>query len=450
MMNLDNQHFDVIVVGTGPGGATVAKELSAKGKRVLMLEWGPGDPVKGNFRQYFFEQLVPGKCMLITNQFLGMVRGITTGGSSLFYYGTAFPVPHKMLAKHGIDVAAEEKEARQELPIAPLKDEMVTPMARTIMNAARDLGYDWKKLDKFMYQDRWQPDYKFGYYGDPHRVKWSARMYVEEAVSNGALLINRAKVRNVIFNGNRAVGVVVKIKRKTHEIFAPKIVLAAGGIGSAVILRASGIKEAGYHFFYDPLISVCGSVKSPRKKISEIPMTTGCLMADEGYVMTDMALPTMIDKMFALEVFRFWRLFRARKTLRIMIKAKDDLAGRLTNSGGVRKALTKNDKAKLLKGYERAKEILKKAGAKGIYKTWYLAAHPGGTVKIGQILDPDLKVKKYENLFVCDCSVIPEPWGLPPALTIICLGKRLAKHLLSGKQSVPARIAKRIKEKLRN
>ena len=59
-------------------------------------------------------------------------------------------------------------------------------------------------------------------------------------------------------------------------------------------------------------------------------------------------------------------------------------------------------------------------------------------------------MKKYENLFVCDCSVIPEPWGLPPALTIICQASVTAKHLLSGKQSVPARIAKRIKEKLRN
>ena len=96
---MDNQQYDVIIVGTGPGGATVARELSAKGKKVLMLEWGPGAPVKGNFRQYFFEQLMPGKCMLITNQFLGMVRGITTGGSSLFYYGTAFPVPHEMLPK---------------------------------------------------------------------------------------------------------------------------------------------------------------------------------------------------------------------------------------------------------------------------------------------------------------------------------------------------------------
>ena len=49
-------------------------------------------------------------------------------------------------------------------------------------------------------------------------------------------------------------------------------------------------------------------------------------------------------------------------------------------------------------------------------------------MKVGDLLDSDLKTE-YNNLYVCDCSVIPEAWGLPPTLTIIGLGKRLAKHL---------------------
>ena len=37
--------------------------------------------------------------------------------------------------------------------------------------------------------------------------------------------------------------------------------------------------------------------------------------------------------------------------------------------------------------------------------------------------------KTWDNLYVCDCSVIPEAWGLPPTMTLVGLGKRLAKHL---------------------
>ena len=66
---------------------------------------------------------------------------------------------------------------------------------------------------------------------------------------------------------------------------------------------------------------------------------------------------------------------------------------------------------------------------KVFFKTGYLAAHPGGTVKVGELIDSNLKTE-YDNLFVCDCSCIPEAWGLPPTATIIGLGKRLAKYLL--------------------
>jgi choline dehydrogenase-like flavoprotein len=436
-MNSLNQNYDVIVVGSGPGGASAAKDLADKGKRVLVLEWGPGKPVTGRLWQYIKEQCWPGRGMLIVwRNFLGMVRGITTGGSSLFYYATCFPVPHKMLAQYGIDVTKEEMETRKELPIGILKKEMVTPMASRIMESAQSLGYNWKLLEKFMYQDKWRPGFQFGYYGDPHGVKWSARMYMDEAVKNGAVLLNHAKVKTVIMEGNRAAGVEFTMKGKKYKVSAPKIVLSAGGIGTPVILRHMGLKDAGKNFFYDPLITVCGKVKNLSARKDEIPMTAGCHFAEEGIVMTDMALPAAIDNIFTAQVLRFWRLFETGKTLRIMIKVRDDLAGHLTDSGGVRKALTDNDRAKLMKGYEMAKAILEKAGAKGIYKTWYLAAHPGGTVKLGEFVDSDLKMKNFENLYVCDCSVIPEPWGLPPTLTLICLGKRLAKHLTGEKSAV--------------
>jgi choline dehydrogenase-like flavoprotein len=429
-METISQNYDAIIVGSGPGGAALAKELSNKKQKVLIIEWGPGGPVKGTLWRYIREQCWPGKGLLIVwRNFLGMVRGITTGGSSMFYYATCFPVPHQMLSKYGIDVTKEEKEARKELPIAPLKPAMITPMASKIMESAKSLGYEWKLIEKFMYQDKWSPQDRFGYYGDPKGVKWTAKMYVDEALSKGAEIINNARVDKIIFEGEKAVGVEFKHKGKRIKALGKNIIIAAGGIGTPVILRGMGLKETGKNFFYDPLITVCGKVKDIKARKDEIPMTAGCHFDKDGIVMTDMPLPFVLDQMFTAQALRFWRLFETGRTLRIMIKIKDDLSGRLTDRGGVRKNLTDGDREKLSKGYERAKAILEKAGATGIYKTWYLAAHPGGTVKIGEFLDSDLKLKGYENLYVCDCSVIPEPWGLPPTLTLICLSKRLAKHL---------------------
>jgi len=427
---------DVIVVGTGPGGATVARELARRGKKVLILEWGPGGEVRGTAAQYFSQAMVPGKSLLLTPDLVGMVRGITTGGSSLFYCATAYPAPLEMLRKYGVDLATEEQETRAELPIAPLKTELVSPMTSRLMASAQQIGLEWRLLDKFMYQDRWTSEYPaFGYYGDPHHVKWSARMYVEEAVAHGAVLLNGARVIRVLGDQRAATGVEFTMNGQTHSASAGHIVIAAGGIGSPIILRLSGIREAGYNYFFDPLITVCGTLKDVSLRDNEIPMSTGVHMRDEGYMMTDLAMPPAMHMLFAAQVLHLSRLFSFRNTARLMVKIRDELGGHLTDGGGVRKRLTAADRSKLKAGFESAKRVLEAAGATDIYKTGILAAHPGGTVKIGELVDANLKTR-IDNLYVCDCSVIPEEWGLPPTLTLLALGKRLARHLVAERQPV--------------
>jgi choline dehydrogenase-like flavoprotein len=432
--------YDLIVVGTGPGGATVARDMALRGKKVLMLEWGPGGPIRGNAMQGLSELMVPGKSLLFTPQGLGMVRGITTGGSSLFYYACAWPVPLAMFQRHGVDLAADAAAARAELPIAPLSDAMMTPMARRIMAGARDIGLDWRKLDKNMFQERWQPGLPFGYFGDRHGVKWSARMFVDEAVAHGAVLLNGARVKCVLQDHGCATGVEYVKDGQTRIASAERIVLAAGGIGSPQILRASGFREAGHDFFFDPLITVCGTMKDLRLRDDEIPMSAGVHLEDEGYMMTDLPFPPAMHALFTAQVGRLDKLFAYRSTARIMVKWKDALGGRLTDGGGVRKSLTAADKRIVRHGFDNARRVLQAAGAAGIYKTWYLAAHPGGTVKIGQLVDTNLK-SRLDNLYVCDCSVIPEAWGLPPSLTLVSLGKRLARHLVAQQRQIELPLA---------
>jgi choline dehydrogenase-like flavoprotein len=421
------REFDTIVVGSGPGGGTVARELSRRGDRVLILERGPNRPISGTAPQMMRELMVPGKSLLITPRLLGMVRGLTAGGSSVFYYATAFEPNHEMLGRHGVEITAEVEEIKSELPYGELDDELVGPLAMRIMESARELGYDWRKLPKLVYQEHCRPDCDKCTLGCPHGAKWSSRLFVEEAVEAGAVFLDRTRVDRVIIEDGEATGVEAMTRDGRQRFRGSRVVLSAGGIGTPVILGASGIGGAGRDFFYDPLVIVMGVVDDVRGG-REFPMATGIHMEEDGYVMTDLAWPRWVYQLFAAEVLRFDRLLSHSRTLPIMVKIRDSLSGRLGKRGGVRKDLTADDRAKIRSGFDRAKGILEHAGAKKVFKTRYLAAHPGGTAKIGDVVDADLKTE-VDNLYVCDCSVIPEECGLPPTLTLLGLGKRLGRHL---------------------
>lgn len=427
-MELKKKEFDAIVVGSGPGGATVARELSLKGKDVLIIERGDFKPVKGSFWQFANDCFVPGKGLFITNNALGMVRGITTGGSSLYYCGSAFPPPVEMLKPYGVNISTEVEEIKKDVPIAPLSDELMSPGGRTFMSSALDLGYDCRKLDKFIYQNKCRPKCHLCTYGCPHDAKWNARFFVNEALENGARIINNAKVEKVLFKNKKAIGVEYRSNKEVFHAFASKIIISAGGIGSAVILRKSGIHSAGHDFFFDPLTIVLGKFKDVGGGRG-IPMSSIVHFPEDGIVLTDLNLPYLVKISFDLEVFAVRKAFSYKNVVPIMVKVRDGLGGRVTDREWVWKKLTSEDKNKLTKGTEHARRILENAGATEVYKWWHIAAHPGGTAKIGESVDENLKTK-FDNLYVCDCSVIPEELGLPPTWTILSLGKRLAKHLL--------------------
>ena len=144
--------FDAIVVGSGPGGASVARELAMRGKRVLILEQGSAAPLTGTVGQMAGIAAVPGRGAFVHRDASLLVQGVTAGGSSTINFATATDPPAALFAAHGIDLAAPLAALRAELPIGPLPDTLVGPMATRIMAGARTLGLEWHKLEKMISQ----------------------------------------------------------------------------------------------------------------------------------------------------------------------------------------------------------------------------------------------------------------------------------------------------------
>lgn len=72
-------------------------------------------------------------------------------------------------------------------------------------------------------------------------------------------------------------------------------------------------------------------------------------------------------------------------------------------------------------------------------RTTVIGAHPGGTVRIGELPDKNCQTE-IRNCYCMDASIIPEPWGVPPTVTIVAMAKRLARHLTA---EIPAEASRR-------
>jgi choline dehydrogenase-like flavoprotein len=419
-MRLDT---DIIIVGSGVGGATVAKELVKKGKKVLVVEKGRPFPLAriGTVR-YAYNFYDKHGTWSKTKEGIFYYRAIMLGGTSIISCGNGVRALEKEFKNLGIDLTKEFLETEQELSIRPVPENFIGRGTKKIVMAADKLGFNMVPMPKFI---KFEKCICCGNcaLGCRRDAKWTSLKYLKEAQDNGISLLTGINVTNILVYNSKASGIegYSEIGEKIR-ISAKAVVLAAGAIGTAVILQASGIR-AGEKLFLD-LFNVTVGITKEVGSANELTMAA--VSRQDGFILS----PFMDNWLALASVLPKWRILnvmRRQHMLGVMTKIEDDCVGRVYKDGFIEKTVTSKDLSRLKKGADVSREILIQAGAnpRSVIITKVRGAHPGGTAAIGEVVDKNLETK-IKGLFICDASVLPFTPGLPPIVTIIALAKKFA------------------------
>lgn len=421
---------DIIVVGSGVGGATVAKELAIRKKRVLIVEKGSFWPqskfgTELNAYNFYDKHGLWSK----TKENIFYYRTIMAGGTSIVSCGNGERSLENEFKNLGIDLTEEFIETERELCINPIPEEFIGRGTKKIVEAASKVGINMEPMPKFI---DFRKCISCGncVLGCCQGAKWTALEYLKKAQTEGASLLTEINITKVLTSKGKVIGVEGYSKtREKIEIFSDTVILSAGGVGTPIILQNSGIK-AGLKLFLDLFNVTIGLTKDVGLN-REMPMAA--IGHNKGFILSPfLDKPIVLVSVLPLPLRRNLKIgVHIEHMLGIMTKIKDNCFGRVQEDGIIEKTVTSDDLSKLNEGVDISREILIKAGAdpKTIVTTKIRGAHPGGTAAIGEVVNKDLETE-IKGLFVCDASVLPVSPGLPPIVTIIALSKKFAKKFV--------------------
>lgn len=250
---------DVVVVGSGAGGAVVAYELAASGKKVIILEAGPYVP-SSEFREdltFAFEQLYAEQGGQVnTRGDLSVLQGVCVGGSTVVNGTVCFRTPDFILADwqrdHGLVELTPEKlapyfeKAERNLHIHANGEHEINANSRAVIRGAEKLGVSWQPLKRNVKDCGLTGFCLAGCAAD--RKQSMLVSYLPWAIELGAELYADTRVTRVLAANGEATGVLAEVvdpktrqKTATIQVDAKVVVVAAGAVQTPLLLQASGL-----------------------------------------------------------------------------------------------------------------------------------------------------------------------------------------------------------------
>lgn len=477
---------DVVIIGTGAGGAAAAYELAQAGCAVVVLEEG-----HYHDRRDFSGKLtdvIPklyrasGATVALGNVAIPVPVGKSVGGTTTINSGTCLRTPASTLhawrqeglrsmTEEGLDPWFYGVESMLKVQRADIK--FVGEIGEVIRQGANALGMH--NAHPLMRNAEGCDGQGLCQFGCPTDAKQSTNVsYMPRALANGAFLFTGVKARTLIKDGQKVVGVQAdginaKGERRTLTIRAARVIVAAGTFFTPQFLADNGVRNPwlGRNLSLHPAGAVTGRFADRDfRNTRTIPQGFGVADLAEDGIMFEGGTPPfaahgILNPFVGGEFVDFAEHYQQTAYFGFMIK--DESRGRVRKGVHpevplITYSMNARDFAKFLKGIRLLSQMMLRAGAEYVHlpglrrfpkirsereleqalssgvKPHHFAIsayHPLGTARIGAnaaqgVCDEKHRVFGWDGLYVMDGASVPSSLGANPQVTIMALAARAA------------------------
>jgi len=470
-------HSDVIIIGSGAGGAPAALELSRQGMQVTLIE--KGDIIKLESAPRMLENYYVGQglTLSLTGGTILVLAGSTVGGTTSINSGTCLRPLKECLsiwddqlntkfADGELDSYLQQAETQIGVTVPPRS--LLSKSAELFETGLNELGRSGAYV-----LPRNAPACEGSgrcCFGCPTGAKQSTDYsFLPQAVKAGTkLLINTEATR--IVEKSDAVSVKLEGPDGKKTIYCKHLIIAGGALYTPGILRrnhlGSKLMQVGKHLKIHPATKVFAYFPDHYHGEKGVPQGLGYLPPELPRITLEgIHTPkSMMGPIFSVGGKKFnWWLDHAEHLASFGLMLRDRNKGSLFEVNSfpwINYKLHPDDAKDIGAGILLIAKAFFAAGAERVllpltgknkkefcgpdelddFKPEHLGTkdmiisgfHPQGTAGMGRVVDTDLKLMGSKRIFVCDASVFPDSPGVNPQTTIMALSLRLADKLINN------------------
>jgi choline dehydrogenase-like flavoprotein len=482
------ERVDVVVVGSGAGGATAAATLAEAGKRVLLLEEGLAyshTEYHANFSGMTSEIMRHGGATVIMGRGpIPYLEGRVLGGSTVLNGGMCWRTPERVLdewVERGLErLSAAHLEPYFDLVEAVIDARYQDSGSEGGNNDAFKRGADalgWR-LQHNKRNQRSCVGTNDCVSGCPTGAKRSAALtWVPRLLAAGGHVLTGATVRRVVTRGARggeAQGVEGYVRTPfgvaALSVEAPVVIVACGAVQTPLLLQRSRVTRnphLGQHFTVHPNAKVAALFDTPVHSLRGVHQAWQCVQfQEEGLLFAPGGVPlSVISQCFPMAGGALEEQMRLAPYIATAGVLVDDSVEGSVRPGPfgwdrVRYDLSDFDQSRFVRGVQLLSELFFAAGARRVYtpfaaqpaldhpsqierlsrvnprveETEYFTAHLMGTCRMSAraeegVVSPRGEVWGVRGLYVADASVMPGTIGVNPQVTIMALARLIAEGI---------------------